>query len=62
MIFYKDPADTVNVANRKLEEPDRIEMLPQSAYSSDIAPLDYHLFRSMVHFLRDGGGRGGEQV
>ena len=29
------------------------EVLPHSAYSLDKAPSDYHLFRSMEHFLRD---------
>ena len=27
------------------------EVLPQPAYSPDIAPSDYHLFRSLQHFL-----------
>ncbi|EFN80437.1 Histone-lysine N-methyltransferase SETMAR, partial [Harpegnathos saltator] len=29
------------------------DVLPHSPYSSDIAPFDYHLFRSMVHGLSD---------
>ncbi len=29
------------------------EIMPHSAYSPDLAPSDYHLFRSLEHFLRD---------
>lgn len=29
------------------------ELLPHPAYSPDIAPSDYHLFRSMTHYLHD---------
>ena len=29
------------------------EVLPHPAYSRDMAPSDYHFFRSMEHFLRD---------
>ena len=28
-------------------------VLPYPAYSPDIAPCDYHLFRSLTHFLAD---------
>ena len=29
------------------------EVMPHPAYSPDLAPSDYHLFRSLEHFLRD---------
>ena len=29
------------------------EVLPHQAYSPGMAPSDYHLFRSIEHFLRD---------
>lgn len=36
----------------KIEELDGLEILPHSAYSPDLAPSDYGLFRSMATFLR----------
>jgi hypothetical protein len=36
----------------KLDKLDDVEILPHPAYSFNLAPSDYVLFRSMEHFLR----------
>ena len=38
------------------------EVLPHLPYSSDVAPSDYHLFRSMAHGLADQHFRSYEEV
>ena len=38
------------------------EVLPHPAYSPDIAPSDYHLFRSIQHGLADTRYRNAEEV
>jgi len=38
------------------------EVLPHPPYSSDVAPSDYHLFRSMAHGLADQHFRSYEEV
>jgi histone-lysine N-methyltransferase SETMAR len=46
------PAHRTRLTQSKIQELDCIEVLPHPAYSPDIAPSDYGLFRSMAHFLR----------
>ena len=43
---------TVKVTLNKIEELGGIELLPHPAFSPDLAPSDYYLFRSMAKFLR----------
>jgi histone-lysine N-methyltransferase SETMAR len=37
---------------QKIEELEGIELLPHPAFSPDLEPSDYNLFRSMAQFLR----------
>ena len=46
------PAHNSRVVKDKLEEIGGLEVLPHPTYSLDLAPSDFHLFRSMAHFLR----------
>lgn len=43
---------TSQTTRRTIQELGCIKVLPHPAYSPDIAPSDYHMFRSMAHFLR----------
>lgn len=36
----------------KIEKMESIQILPHPAYSPDLAPSDYYLFRAMAHFLK----------
>ncbi|CAM4771115.1 unnamed protein product [Rotaria magnacalcarata] len=46
------PAHRANLTKEKLGELDGIEVLSHPAYSPDLGPSDYGLFRSIVHFFR----------
>ena len=52
ILFHHDNArpHTARITLNKLSEFGW-ELLPQPPYSPDIAPSDYHLFRSMAHYL-----------
>ena len=43
----------------KIQDLEGIKLLPHPAYSPDLEPSDYHLFRSTAHFLR---GRNFESI
>ena len=45
------PAHRAKLSQQKIKELDGIELLPYSAYSPNLAPSDYYLFREMTHFL-----------
>lgn len=53
-LFLQDnaPAHSSKDTKKKIEELEGIELLPHPAYSPDLAPSDYHLFRSMAHFFK----------
>lgn len=53
IILQQDNAKP-HTSRRTLQKIDELdfELLPHPAYSPDLAPSDYHLFRSMAHFLR----------
>ncbi|CAH2101193.1 unnamed protein product [Euphydryas editha] len=43
---------TAKVTRYKIEELGGVELLPHPEFSTDLAPSDYYLFRSMAKFLR----------
>jgi [histone H3]-lysine36 N-dimethyltransferase SETMAR len=53
VLFQQDNArpHTSRRTLQKLDEFDGVKLLPHPAYSPDLAPSDFHLFRSMAHFL-----------
>jgi histone-lysine N-methyltransferase SETMAR len=54
MLLQKDNArlHTAKKTLQKIEELEGIERLPHPAFSPDLVPSGYHLFRSMAQFLR----------
>jgi histone-lysine N-methyltransferase SETMAR len=47
-----DRPHTANKTLQKIEELEDTELLPHPAFSPDLEPSDYYLFRSMAQFLR----------
>ena len=45
------PVHTSKMTKEKIEELDGVDVLPHPPYSPDLAPSDYHMFRSIAHFL-----------
>jgi histone-lysine N-methyltransferase SETMAR len=43
---------TARKTKEKFRELDATELLPHPAYSPDLAPSDFNLFRAIEHFLR----------
>ena len=52
-------SQTARITLTKNQELGGIELISHSANSPDLAPTNYHLFRSMAHFLR---GRNFESI
>ncbi|XP_053206260.1 histone-lysine N-methyltransferase SETMAR-like [Panonychus citri] len=55
VIFHQDNArpHTASLTSNKIKNDLKWELLPHPPYSPDLAPSDYHLFRSLEHFLRN---------
>jgi histone-lysine N-methyltransferase SETMAR len=55
MLLQQDNASphTEKKTLQKIEELEGIELLPHPAFSPDLEPSDYYLFRCMARFLRD---------
>jgi histone-lysine N-methyltransferase SETMAR len=53
MLLQQDNARTHTAKKtlQKIKELEGIELLPHPAFSSDLAPSEYFLFRSMAQFL-----------
>ena len=54
VIFHQDNArpHTASLTSKKISDELKWELLPHPPYSPDLAPSDYHLFRSLEHYLR----------
>ena len=53
---------TAHLTQEKIAELEGIKLLSHPAYSPDLAPSDYHLFRSKAHFLHGQRFGNDEQV
>ena len=64
MVFHQDnaPPQRSNMTRDHITETLRWTVLPQPPYSPEIAPSDYHLFRSLKNFLRGKRFTNDEQV
>jgi hypothetical protein len=54
MLLQQDTAhpNTPKKTIQKIKELEDTELLPHPAFSLDLEPSDYYLFRSMAQFLR----------
>ena len=55
VIFHQDNArpHTASLTRNKINNDLKWELIPHPPYSPDLAPSDFHLFRSMEHYLRN---------
>lgn len=56
------PPHTARRTQEKIRDDLNFELLPHPAYSPDLAPSDYHLFRALAHFLRGRRFNSSEEV
>jgi histone-lysine N-methyltransferase SETMAR len=54
MLLQQDNArpHTAKKTLQKIDELEGIDLLPNPAFSPDLEPTDYYLFRSMAQFFR----------
>ena len=48
-----DPAHKTKVVQKKLEDLEWIDVFLDPAYSPNLVPSDFNLFRTIAHFLRN---------